>query len=60
MTMERGYPTETQIDSFLADRGLEVVPAGTSPCTANPGTIGRISEEIEFANHNKRLKCFAS
>ena len=31
MTMERGYPTETQIDSFLADRGLEVVPAGTSP-----------------------------
>jgi len=31
MTMERGYPSETDIDSFLAERGLEIVPENISP-----------------------------
>jgi hypothetical protein len=29
--MTRGYPTETEIDSFLAARGLEIVPENASP-----------------------------
>lgn len=31
MTMTRGYPDEADIDSYLNDRGLEIVPENTSP-----------------------------
>ena len=31
MTMERGYPTETEIDDYLSDRGLEIVPENIAP-----------------------------
>ena len=31
MTMTRGYPAETDIDSFLEVRGLEIVPYNTAP-----------------------------
>jgi len=34
MVMSRGYPVEADIDSSMSARGLEVVPAGTMPFTA--------------------------